>query len=116
MPRPSYRLEFYRDERGNEPVLAWLRSLTPRKRRAMGVALFEILQHDGPRVVGTTFGRQLGGGIFEFRLDQNSAQILSGRGKSARPEPSEPAKILLRVFLPRLRRQDRALARRLRQG
>src|ERR1035438_3876344 len=76
MPSPPYRLEFYEDEQGNEPVLSWLRGLVPHKRRAIGVALFEILQFEGPRVVGTSFGKQVGGGIFEFRLDQNSTQIL----------------------------------------
>jgi hypothetical protein len=31
-------------------------------------------------------------------LDQDAAQVLSRKGKRARPEPSETAKILLRVF------------------
>lgn len=98
MARPPYTLEFYEDDHGDEPVLRWLRGLTPRKRRAMGVALFEILQHEGTQVVGTNFGKLIGGGIFEFRLDQDSAEILARKGKRAKPEPSEPAKILLRVF------------------
>jgi putative component of toxin-antitoxin plasmid stabilization module len=96
--RAPYTLEFYEDEHGDEPVLRWLRELTPRKRRAMGVALYEFLQHEGPRVVGTNFGKPVGGGIFEFRLDQDSAEILGRKGKRARPERTEPAKILLRVF------------------
>jgi len=95
---PSYTLEFYEDEHGDEPVLRWLRELTPRKRRAMGVALYEILQYEGPHVVGTNFGKPIGGGIFEFRLDQDASQILARKGKPARTETSEPAKILLRVF------------------
>jgi hypothetical protein len=64
----------------------------------MGVAMFEILQHEGPHVVGTNFGKGIGGGIFEFRLDQDAAQILARRGKRPLDEPVEPAKILLRVF------------------
>ena len=51
----------------------------------------------GPHVVGTNFGKGLGGGIFEFRLD-HAAQVLARKGKKARPEASETAKILLRVF------------------
>jgi phage-related protein len=93
-----YTLEFYADERGHEPALDWLRRLTPRKRRAIGVAMFEILQHEGPHVVGTNFGKGLGGGIFEFRLDQDAAQVLARRGKRAKPETAETTKILLRVF------------------
>jgi phage-related protein len=95
---PRYTLEFYEDEHGHEPVVDWLRRLTPRKRRAIGVAMFEILQYEGPQVVGTNFGKGLGAGIFEFRLDQDAAQVLARKGKSARPEPAETAKILLRVF------------------
>jgi phage-related protein len=94
---PRYTLEFYEDGDGHEPVLDWLRKLTPGKRRAIGVAMFEILQYEGPHVVGTNFGKGLGGGLFEFRLDQDAAQVLARKGKKARPE-SEPAKILLRIF------------------
>jgi hypothetical protein len=93
-----YTLEFYEDERGHEPVLTWRRRLTSRKRRAIGVAMFEILQHQGPHVVGTNFGKALGGGVFEFRLDQDAAQVLMRKGKDARPQTGDPAKILLRVF------------------
>ena len=98
MTTPPYTLEFYEDEYGHEPVLDWLRGLTPSKRRAIGVAMFEILQYEGPHVVGTNFGKGLGGGIFEFRLDQDASQVLARKGKKARPETSETAKILLRVF------------------
>lgn len=93
-----YTLEFYEDQEGHEPVLDWLRRLTPRKRRAIGVAMFEILQHEGRHVVGTNFGKGLGGGIFEFRLDQDAGQGLARKGKSARSENAEESKILLRVF------------------
>ncbi len=98
MTTPRYKLEFYEDDDGREPVLDWLRGLTPSKRRAIGVAMFEILQYEGPHVVGTNFGKGLGGGIFEFRLDQDAAQVLARKGKKARAEASETAKILLRVF------------------
>lgn len=98
MTAPHYTLEFYEDDHGHEPVLDWLRGLTPSKRRAIGVAMFEILQYEGAHVVGTNFGKGLGSGIFEFRLDQDAAQVLARKGKKARPETSETAKILLRVF------------------
>ena len=37
-------------------------------RRVVGTALREILQEQGMGVCGTAFGRQLGSGLFEFRL------------------------------------------------
>jgi phage-related protein len=95
---PPYTLEFYDDEHGHEPALDWIRGLTSSKRRAIGVAMFEILQYEGPHVVGTNFGKGLGGGIFEFRLDQDAAQVLSRKGKRAKPEAGEIGNILLRVF------------------
>lgn len=93
----TYTLEFYADENGHEPVRAFMKSLSPVKRRAIGVALQEVLQHLGPAVVQTDYGKALGDGLYEFRLDQDAEQILRKKGKNAKPEPEE-AKILLRVF------------------
>ncbi len=90
MPKPPYDIEFYEDENGDQPVRRWLREeLTPRKRRALGYAMLEVLQHLGIGVCGTEFGRQLGGGLFEFRLRRDLADILGKGGEE---------KVLLRVF------------------
>jgi hypothetical protein len=67
------------------------------KRRAIGVALNEFLRHLGPDVVHTDFGKSLGRGLYEFRVDQDAEQILRKAGKSPRAE-LETGKILLRVF------------------
>ena len=63
-----HTLEFYKDDEGRKPVLEWIRKLDRQKRRALGVAMREILQSLGIQVCGTPFGRQLGQGLFEFRL------------------------------------------------
>lgn len=95
--RPPFEIEFYVDDEGHEPALAFMRSLTPGKRRAIGVAINEFLQYLGPAVVRTDFGKNLGGGLYEFRVDQDAEQILRKAGKPAKPE-SDRGKILLRVF------------------
>jgi hypothetical protein len=65
----GYELEFYEDERGDKPVLRWIREeLTRTQRSAVGQAMREVLQEKGVGVCGTEFGRQLGKGLFEFRL------------------------------------------------
>jgi hypothetical protein len=65
----TYRLEFYEDERGDAPVRRWLREeLTLAKRQALGYAMQVVLQRLGVAVCGTEFGKQLGSGLFEFRL------------------------------------------------
>lgn len=94
-----FRIEFYKDERGDEPVLEWLRSLDPVKRRTMGVALFEVLQHFGIDVCETEFGKQLGRGLFEFRVRQTAGEILArtGHHKQSRREPAK-VDILLRAY------------------
>jgi hypothetical protein len=95
--KPPYEIEFYVDDLGREPALAFMQSLSPVKRRAIGVVLNEFLCHLGPDVVRTDFGKSLGGGLYEFRVDQDAEQILHKAGKDPRPEPAE-GKILLRVF------------------
>ncbi len=94
---PQYEIEFYVDDLGREPALTFMQSLAPLKRRAIGVALNEFLCHLGPDVVRTDFGKSLGGGLYEFRVDQDAEQILRKAGKDPKPEPEE-GKILLRVF------------------
>jgi len=88
----NHELEFYEDEYGDSPVLRWLREeLTPTKRRALGHAMNEVLQDLGVEVCGTEFGKQLGGGLFEFRLRRDIREI-------APVGAAEAGKILLRVF------------------
>ena len=94
----TYRLEFYEDENGDQPVLRWLRKeLTPTQRRAIGVAMNEILQAEGIGVCRTAYGKQLGGGLFEFRLRHDAAEILRSLGRPARDQATSE-RILLRVF------------------
>jgi phage-related protein len=95
-----FRLEFYEDENGREVVLEWLRGLTPTKRRAIGVAMHEILAHEGVAVASTEFGTPLGEGLFEFRLRHGADEILArGQRRPLRERLTKPReKILLRVF------------------
>jgi hypothetical protein len=82
----TYSLEFYEDARGDKPVLRWIREeLTRTQRAALGRAMREVLQERGIGVCGTEFGRQLGMGLFEFRLRRVA-------------EGDDATRILLRVF------------------
>lgn len=69
---PPYEIEFYADESGHMPCLRWIKGdLSPTKRRALGTAMHEVLQRHGVQVVGEkAWGRQLGRGLFEFRVDR----------------------------------------------
>ena len=97
-PVDCYTLEFYADPAGDQPVLRWLREdLSPTQRRAIGVALREILEVEGIGVCRGAYGKQLGEGLFEFRLRHDAGEILRSLGKPARDEPQRE-RILLRVF------------------
>ena len=67
--RCPYVIEFYETPQGDKPVLRWIKDdLSVRQRRALGYAAYRLLQRYGINVCDTEFGRQLGGGLFEFRL------------------------------------------------
>ncbi len=71
-----YRLEFYEDERGDKPVLRWIREeLTPTQRYELGQAMNEQLQEKGVGVSATEYGKQLGKGLFEFRLRRSVEEV-----------------------------------------
>lgn len=64
-----YELRFYDEPDGSEPVRDWIKEeLSAEVRRSLGAALREVLQEQGINVCGTPFGKQLGEGLFEFRL------------------------------------------------
>lgn len=82
----DFELVWWRDVEGNAPCYDWIKNdLSPTKRRALGAALRHVLQAHGINVVGQkSWGRQLGEGLFEFRLD--------------RTDPDTRQKFVLRVF------------------
>jgi phage-related protein len=65
---PPYRIAFFALEDGTEPVRRWLHDLPPPVTSYVGYMLKEHLQRRGPDVVTTRFGKNLGGGLYEFRL------------------------------------------------
>jgi len=86
---PPFEIEFYAEESGDVPCLRWIREdLSSTKRRALGMAMNEVLQHHGVQVVGErSWGRQLGQGLFEFRVD-----------RTIKPDDEIAEKLVLRVF------------------
>ena len=82
-----HTLEFFVEDDGTEPVLAWITDdLTAAQRQAIGTAMRRILQANGVQVCSTPRGRQLGGGLFEFRVRRTGEQMTMRAGRS--PEAS----------------------------
>jgi hypothetical protein len=97
---PGYQIEFFRRTDGAEPVRRFIDSLSADKRDALLAALAHILARQGLGVCGSEWGKQLGGGLAEFRLRHDEREVIAR--ESATPEPDlpdpSPEKILLRVF------------------
>jgi phage-related protein len=99
----AYRLEFYADPQGREPVVDWLDELTPHKRRAAVAALECILARDGVGICGTSWGkwvRGVEGGIFELRIRHDHGTIMRSAGLRVPDEDrnERDKDVLLRVF------------------
>ena len=72
----TYSLEFFEDDNGRQPVLDWLREELSRSDRfTVGTAMREILERLGIDVCGTPFGKQVGDGLFEFRLREEGLLV-----------------------------------------
>jgi hypothetical protein len=95
-----YQLVFFEEDDGSEPVVDWMRGeLSPGQRRAIGVAMHEILAHEGNNVLSSEFGKPLGQGLSEFRLRHDAEEILSIRNRPfVKKILGRREKILLRVF------------------
>lgn len=94
VPRP-YQLDFFEDDGGDKPCLRWIRELTPAKRHAIGVAMEQILQTQGLAVCNEkAWGKQLGRGVFEFRLMRRRRYEVKQRGRKV----EKVEQISLRVF------------------
>ena len=94
-----FTLEFYVEpDSGRAPVHEWITSeLSPFQRRSLGVAMSEILERQGIAVCGGEYGKQLGQGLFEFRLRHGADEIVA-MFTSQKPDARDAEAILLRVY------------------
>lgn len=95
----AWEVEFYADNSGREPCREWADDLSPQKRAAFAASVRLVLARRGLDVVGTEYGKALGGGLYEFRVRWTASEI---RHKVDGLPPDEvgnaPEAILLRVF------------------
>ena len=81
-----YHAVFYANASGREIAREWLRDLSQVKRSGAGHYVRAVLQDIGPDVCGTRWGKNLGGGLMEFRIDSDE------------PPGNRAVSVLLRVF------------------
>ncbi len=91
----TWTIEFFEDDRGRQPARDWLRSLDSGKRAAALAAIEIYLAQFGLDVCATEHGKQLGKGLFEFRIRHDESVI---RGKTGQKTAGKPTEVLLRIF------------------
>jgi hypothetical protein len=70
MPAGRFTLEFYQTPDGDEPARRWMeKRLSAPQRRALSTALRLTVPVHGVGVCSGAYGRQVGRGLCEFRLD-----------------------------------------------
>jgi len=98
---PPYTLVLYEDAAGREPLAVFLDNLESDKRAALVAALQEILAYQGLDVCSAEYGKNLGGGLAEFRLRHSYGEVVRRFPGGAAPEPlirGPGQRVLLRVF------------------
>ena len=94
-----YTIEFFVDEAGRSPVEDWMESkLDDIELAALLAGLEHVLGARGLDVCRSEWGKQLGRGLFEFRIRHTAAEIermFTGAESVASPRTG---KVLLRVF------------------
>jgi hypothetical protein len=93
-------LEFFQDSSGRSPVVDWIEhDLTNVELAALLAGLEHVLSHRGIAVSATEWGKQLGDGLFEFRIRHSAAEI-EHMFSAPRPaeQPAKGQKVVLRVF------------------
>jgi hypothetical protein len=95
----TWEVEFYEEEGGRYPVREFLDDLEPAKRMAMIAAIEVILMPRGLAVCETEYGRQLGDGLFEFRVrhDEQTTRGKADEGRSV-DRTQRRGDVLLRLF------------------
>jgi hypothetical protein len=89
----TWTIEFFEDDAGRQPAREWLQSLDSLKRASAIAAIEVVFTELGLDVCATEYGKQLGSGLFEFRIRHDEAAI---RGKVG--GEGERGEVLLRIF------------------
>ena len=97
----TWRAEFYEDAGGARPVENWFNELNDTKYAAMSAAIKHLLEREGIGLAGGNWLKPIGGGLYEFRVRHNAAEIVAMYAAAGEPSPGADAsvKVLLRLFV-----------------
>jgi putative component of toxin-antitoxin plasmid stabilization module len=78
----------------------WFSSLGPYKQAVLSAAIENVLEVYGMDICSMEWGKNLGGGLYEFRIRQSLHAVMTfGNVDSAKAKPGEDQTVLLRVFI-----------------
>ncbi len=93
----SWAIEFLADDEGRQPARRFLEDLDTPKKMAMIAAIECFLEPLGLDVCRTEYGRQLGGGLFEFRVRHDEPTLRRKAGQRV-DDDGGSVELLLRLF------------------
>ena len=94
----GWTLEVYERADGSCPFSIFLKSLDAYSQLVLDTSIQEVLVRQGHNVCGTSWGKPLGDGLYEFRVRRSLNSICKAVGLPLPEGSGEGGEILLRVF------------------
>ncbi len=94
---PLWQLEVC-DVDGRTPYETFVRDLREYEQLVLDVAVRTVLAREGTNVCDTEWGKNLGKGLYEFRIRRSLETICNEAGVAVPDNPAAKQQVLLRVF------------------
>lgn len=94
----AWQLQLLETSDGQIPYLKFRDSLPLVSVAALDISVEEILQKLGNQVCTTKWGKSLGAGLYEFRINRSLSALMKQFGVQDRTQAGSDSTVLLRVF------------------
>ena len=97
-PLPEWTLQFYKQPGGQIPFELFRSSLRPAEMVVLDICVEEILRRLGNNVCSSTWGKSLGAGLYEFRINRSLSALCNELQIQSPNFLKSDRLVLLRVF------------------
>ena len=94
----EWTIEVYERPDGSCPYDTFLKSLDPYRQIVLSIAVEEVLGRQGHNVCGSSWGKPLGRGLYEFRVNKSLEALCNEIGIPVPEDYAANPEILLRAF------------------
>lgn len=94
----TWRLELFQLPSGQIPFATFRDSLDPFETELLDLCILKILAREGNNVCGTNWGKPLGAGLYEFRINRSLTALCKQFGIDDSHELKSGESKLMRVF------------------